>query len=134
MEIFSTASISIFSSSRTANSLTLSKVQRLARLRILSHVSSGASYTEYLLSVVSKWLNSDVANLRVIKHPEEPCEIFTLDVLQSIGVMVGRTTLLAVVVVRAADLLAEKQRFTLKKIAVYSVEVVFDLRTHVNAQ
>ena len=42
--------------------------------------------------------------------------------------MVRNTALLAVVVVRGAELLTEKERLALKKVAVDAVEVVFDLR------
>jgi hypothetical protein len=76
----------------------------------------------------------DVADLRVIEHPEEPCEIFALDILKSIGVMVRRTEFLVAAVVRAADLLAEELRLALEEITMYTVEVIFDLRTHVSAQ
>ena len=105
---------------------------------MLSHVSSGASYTEYLLFVVSKRLKRtrtwNVADLRVIEHPKEPCEIFTLDVFESVGVMVRGTAFFIVVGVRAVELLTEKQRLALEEITMYPVEVIFDLRTHVSAQ
>ena len=71
-----------------------------------------------------------MADLRVIEHPEEPCEIFAFDILKSVGVVVRRTEFprLVAAVVRA-ELLAEKQRFALEEITMYPVEVVFDLRT-----
>lgn len=75
-----------------------------------------------------------MVNLRVIEHPEEACEIFALDVLKSVGVTVCRAELLVAIVVRAVDLLAEKQGLAFEEIAVDSVEVVFDLGAHVSAQ
>lgn len=69
-----------------------------------------------------------MGDLRVIEYPEEPCEIFALDVLEGVGIVVRNTALLAVVVVRGAELLTEKERLALKKVAVDAVEVVFDLR------
>ena len=70
----------------------------------------------------------NVGDLRVIEYPEEPCKIFALDVLEGVGIVVRNTALLAVVVVRGAELLTEKERLALKKVAVDAVEVVFDLR------
>ena len=76
-----------------------------------------------------------MANLRVIEHPEEACEIFALDVLKSVGIVVVRAELLLVAAAgRAVELLAEKQGLAFEEVTVDSVEVVFDLGAHVSAQ
>lgn len=92
---------------------------------MLSHVSSGASYMEYFLLIVSKRLQrtrtSNVKDLRVVENPEKSREIFALDILERVRVLVGGTEFLVAVVARADDLLTEKQRFPLKKVAVNAV-------------